>query len=661
VEVLVDPIIEVLQESRVREVRVAKDENERLLLWKGRKSAAAAIGQISPEYLLQDAVVPRTKLPQIMKFIEALSPQYGLRIANLFHAGDGNLHPLILYDSRNKGELDKAEEMAAEIIKACIEMGGSLSGEHGVGLEKRDFMPLMYTNDDLEAMLKVKKVFDPDGLLNPGKIFPKARSLQPSAFRPRSPSPGFSEEVLVQRVSDLIGREHVVAGQGAEAFAVDGKAPKAVVFPGSVEEISALMRFASAEHLTVIPWGNGTKRAFGGIPERVDLVLALSRLNGVVDYEPKDLTATFQAGIGLKEAQAALAPNNQCIPLDPPSADLATIGGILATNSSGPRRLRYGTSRDLVLAIRVVHADGVVTKGGAKVVKNVAGYDMNKLYIGSLGTLGVIVEATFRLYPMPTVEKTYLAPFASIDLAQGVAARILDAPLVPSAVELLNPEASRRVAEQIGLPWPKGNYGLAVVFGSISSKAVEAQLEAVKRFCFEISHAKWETSKGHVLDGQVHETFWRALRDFTLADSGIQISPISNPHSPTLNEVVLKASVLLVKVAEAVRLGEEVAGKHGLGLGVTSSAGSGIIRYYLPGDTASPERFQPGVAEAVNRLRSFAQEAEGSLVVLKAPPEVKNRVEVWGEVGKSLALMEGLKEQFDPKRILNPGRFVGGI
>ncbi len=175
VEALVDPIIEVFKENHVGEVRIAKDEDERLLLWKGRKAAFAAMGQISPEYYVQDSVIPRTKLPAIMKYIGELSEKYGLRVANVFHAGDGNLHPLVLYDSRNEGELQKAEQMGAEIIKACVDVGGSLTGEHGIGLEKRDFMPLMYNDDDLEAMRKVKKIFDPEGRLNPGKIFPTSK------------------------------------------------------------------------------------------------------------------------------------------------------------------------------------------------------------------------------------------------------------------------------------------------------------------------------------------------------------------------------------------------------------------------------------------------------------------------------------------------------
>ena len=450
-----------------------------------------------------------------------------------------------------------------------------------------------------------------------------------------------SEGALVQRLSDLVGREHVVAGSGASRYVVDGKAPQAVVFPGSVEEVSTIMALASAEGVKVVPWGSGTKMALGGIPERVDLVVVLSRLNGVVDYEPADVTATFRAGSLLKEAQAVLGGNGQFIALDPPYADLATLGGIVATNSSGPRRLRYGASRDLVIAIRVVHAGGKVTKGGAKVVKNVTGYDMNKLYIGSLGTLGIIVEVTFRVHPVPAVEKTCLAPFASLDAARRVVAGVLESPLVPFALELLNPEAFRQVAAEAALPSPKGSYGLAVAIGSVRPEAVDAQLLTVKRLCHEAG-----SPEEHTLDGRVHDAFWRATRDFALGDG---------------REAVLKASVLLTKVTEGVKLGEEVAAKQGLPLGVVSEAGSGIVRYHLAGEAASPERFHQGVAEAVTRLRTFAQEAEGNLVILKAPPEVKSRVDVWGLPAKALGFMQRPKTEFDPQKILNPGRFVGGI
>ncbi len=176
VDALVEPIVAVGRSNHMRDVRVARDDAERARLWKGRKAAFAAMGRISPEYYVQDGVIPRTKLLKILGEIEALSGKYGLRVANVFHAGDGNLHPLILYDNRIEGQARQAEEMGAEIMRACIAVGGSITGEHGVGFEKRDFMPLMYSPADLAAMQRVKAVWNPEGLLNPGKIFPTAKS-----------------------------------------------------------------------------------------------------------------------------------------------------------------------------------------------------------------------------------------------------------------------------------------------------------------------------------------------------------------------------------------------------------------------------------------------------------------------------------------------------
>jgi glycolate oxidase len=176
VQALVEPIGAVARLHRVREVRIARDEAERARLWKGRKAAFAAMGQISPEYYVQDGVIPRTQLLKILGEIEALGAKYGLRVANVFHAGDGNLHPLILYDNRIEGQAAKAEALGAEIMRSCIAVGGSITGEHGVGFEKKDFMPLMYGPADLAAMQRLKAVWNPEGLLNPGKIFPTAKS-----------------------------------------------------------------------------------------------------------------------------------------------------------------------------------------------------------------------------------------------------------------------------------------------------------------------------------------------------------------------------------------------------------------------------------------------------------------------------------------------------
>jgi glycolate oxidase len=166
----------ICQRNGAREVRVAKDDMERQLLWKGRKGAFGAMGALAPNYYVQDGVVPRSKLPEIMKRIAAISKQFNLRIANVFHAGDGNLHPNILFDMRTQGELDRVIEAGAATLRACVELGGSITGEHGVGIEKKAYIGLLFNEADLEAMKRVRRAFDPDNRFNPGKLFPTPAS-----------------------------------------------------------------------------------------------------------------------------------------------------------------------------------------------------------------------------------------------------------------------------------------------------------------------------------------------------------------------------------------------------------------------------------------------------------------------------------------------------
>ncbi|HWP47553.1 MAG TPA: FAD-linked oxidase C-terminal domain-containing protein [Candidatus Limnocylindrales bacterium] len=180
-EELADQIIQVCKENRVREVRVARSEEERAIIWKGRKGAFSAIGRLSPTYYTQDGVIPRTRLPEVLRKIAEISQKYGLRIPNVFHAGDGNLHPLILFDLRDKKQVEKALEAGREILKVCVDVGGSITGEHGIGVEKNNYMPWIFTPEDLEAMRRVKTVFNPDNLLNPGKVFPTSKGCSAEA------------------------------------------------------------------------------------------------------------------------------------------------------------------------------------------------------------------------------------------------------------------------------------------------------------------------------------------------------------------------------------------------------------------------------------------------------------------------------------------------
>lgn len=441
---------------------------------------------------------------------------------------------------------------------------------------------------------------------------------------------------LAKTLEDIVGADHLLADREAHPYAVDGVQPSTAVFPGGVEELSAVLAACSRAGAVVVPWGGGVHMGLGGVPKKVDVVLGLGRLDRVLDHEPGDMTSTVQAGMVLSDYQAHLARHGQLLGLDPPGGARATIGGILAANASGPRRLRYGTARDLLIGVRVVHADGTVTKGGAKVVKNVTGYDMNKLYIGSLGTLGVIVEATFRLYPIPACERTLVAAFPTARKAREIVAGILDSPLVPSALELLSETAAREVGRRLGVASEMRGVVLAVAVAS-APEVVEAQIRAVQGMA-------GEADEHEVLEGQAHEGFWAAVRDF---DSGYG------------SAVVLKAGVLLDKVADIMEYGERLAAQHGLHVAVISEAGTGILRYYFRGGDGADGMTR--LAKVVDPLRAFAVEAKGSLAVLQAPPEVKALVNVWGPAGKGFALMQGLKEQFDPGHILSPGRFLGGL
>jgi glycolate oxidase len=175
VEAQFDDVRRLCEDNGAFEIRIAADDVERALFWKGRKSAFAAVGRISPDYIVQDGVIPRTALPEVLRRIGEVSAAHGVRVANVFHAGDGNLHPLVLFDDGVAGEADRAETVSGAIIDLCIEYGGSITGEHGVGMDKAKYMPRMFTDADLDTMQLVRCAFDPDGLANPGKVFPTPR------------------------------------------------------------------------------------------------------------------------------------------------------------------------------------------------------------------------------------------------------------------------------------------------------------------------------------------------------------------------------------------------------------------------------------------------------------------------------------------------------
>src|SRR5262249_19957438 len=228
---------------------------------------------------------------------------------------------------------------------------------------------------------------------------------------------------------------------------------------------------------SVIPRGGGTRMTLGFPPRAADLVVQTEKLHEVVEYEPADLTVTVQAGMRLSELQERLRAEGQMLALDPAAADRATIGGLIAANASGPLRFMYGTARDLVIGTRVVNADGIVSKAGGRVVKNVAGYDLNKLYVGSLGTVGVIAELSFKLHPLPQAQGALLATFSSADDAASAVSALVRSPLGLAAIELLDAGAADGLPGGVSLD---GDDVVLIVAATGFERAVVRQLGDVR-------------------------------------------------------------------------------------------------------------------------------------------------------------------------------------
>lgn len=421
---------------------------------------------------------------------------------------------------------------------------------------------------------------------------------------------------------EIVGAAHLIAGEAAAPFAVDGRAPRWVAGPGSIEEVARCLALAAEARLAVAPTGRGARLHWGNPPRTLDLVLSLRRLDRILAHEPADLTMSVEAGVTLDAVNAFLRPQRQLLPLDPPRPGDSTVGGIVATAASGPYRARYGTIRDLLLGVTVVQADGRVVKGGGRVVKNVTGYDMPKLYVGALGTLGVVVAAHLRLHPAPVVEETWLHGFPGLEAALDAGLAVMDAPLVPSRIELLD-RGALAAAGQASPP----EAGLAVTVGSVP-EAVRAQGERVAALCRQ--------SGGAALPVAAPEEWWRGVSELT--------------WPPEARSLVLRIGSRQADVVKALRGVEAIVGEALRR--TTAEVANGVLHVLAAAGDESAR---------LARIRDGLAPLGATCVVEHAPPDVKLFLDPWGDVGPALDLMRRLKGELDPRGILNPGRFVGGI
>ncbi len=414
---------------------------------------------------------------------------------------------------------------------------------------------------------------------------------------------------------------------------VAGVMPDWVASPATSEEASALLAAATEHDLAVVPRGSGTAVGWGPPPRRCDLVIDTLRLDQVLEHAAGDLVVRAAAGVTLARLAGVLAAAGQQLAVDAPPgggrrAASPTVGGLLATGAAGPRRLRYGTPRDLVIGVTVVRPDGTVTKSGGKVVKNVAGYDLGKLYAGSCGTLGLITEAIFRLHPLPAAAAYVIAGYADPAAAAEAAAAAAGSDLAPSAVEIDRPAL-------------RGLIRLGVLLegdpGGVAERA--AQMRDV-------------LGAGTATAAEPPD-WWGASR---VAGPG--------PGEPILIRVSFW-SAALPGVLAAV---DDAAGPAGLDPALGGSPAAGVLHLTLPA-TAPPgavAEFLAGLRAALaGNLTPGAPGREGppsraSAVVLTAPAAVRDSVDMWGPV-PALSLMRAIKDRFDPGHLMAPGRFAGGI
>jgi glycolate oxidase FAD binding subunit len=416
--------------------------------------------------------------------------------------------------------------------------------------------------------------------------------------------------IPVDELQSIVGADNV--REATPEDAVDGVEPSFVVEAGSVEETSELMKLASREGLVVSPRGGGTKMHLGDPPASLDLIVSTARMNEIIEHVPGDQVVRVQAGIRLQDLQEQLSGSDQMLAIDPPEKG-ATIGGIIAANASGPRRYRYGTIRDLIIGITVVLHDGTVAKAGSKVVKNVAGYDLSKLFTGSLGTLGIIVTANFRLHPIPQVSRTVAVEVESREAAAGAAQAMMHTQVEPTAVELRYGEDARL---------------LTVLLESIPA-GVEEKVEAATFLLNPF---------GEVRTLSDEETGYR------------------DPSTAAEDEAVIKLSAPPADLADVLGTVLGAAERKGLDQPrITGHAASGVT---FVGFSGGDEDARAGFVE---ELREIWLHRGGSVTLQKAPLSLKRRVGAWDQGGDYLGLIRRVKEKFDPRGGMNPGRFVGGV
>ncbi len=452
---------------------------------------------------------------------------------------------------------------------------------------------------------------------------------------------------MADELSEIVPQGALLSSERSDEYAIDSIAPIAVVAPEDRGQVAEVMQWAARNGVAVFPRGGGTKLALGNIPENAGLALDLSRLNQVIDYQPGDMTVTVEAGIPLEALQRELAAARQFVPLESPAPSRSTVGGALSVGSVGAMAHAYGPPRDWLIGISVVGADGVETKAGGRVVKNVTGYDLNKLYTGSLGTLGVIVEASFKVSPLQPEERLVAAPFGSMEDAVSAGRELLDIPAGPMSYGAVTGGLARRLFSSPALmesgeaplgqePRERMN-GLGLCFFSGRAGAIRRRVAETSAALLQAG-ADGAAQVGR--EGEAAVRHWVAglcWEDDILPALALKLSA-SRREIPSLAAACLSIRLPDTDTEALV------------------DPGFGTVRVFFLGDPEDADALK-----AIGDVRRAAQRHSATAVVEVCNPSLKTQIDVWGEEQGSMAIMRRIKEQFDPQRLLNRGRFIGRL
>jgi glycolate oxidase FAD binding subunit len=426
----------------------------------------------------------------------------------------------------------------------------------------------------------------------------------------------------------LVGAENVCEESAPlTAFAVDGVRPEVWVVPGNVEEVAAIVRIANEQKLTLTVAGGFSHQSMGNVPTSVDILLRMDRLNHVLHFDPGDLTIGAESGCKVGDIQKKVFADSLMLPLEPTKAQQGTVGGALATASAGPLKHGFGGAREYCIGVSFVTGDGRVAKAGGRVVKNVAGYDLMKLMIGSQGTLGVITSANFKLFPAPKQTRTFVAEFESCEAALRYRDFVQRSPLTPMCLELISSRAHSYLDGSDEERW-------AIAVRGAGSDAVLA------RFRKELG-----ANVLRELEGQDESRFWLALQDF----SGTVQKRHQNAMSMTLH-------VVPAELGSVLKSAEQCGVEQNMLFACIGRAGvASMTAVFVPLSVDPPSVMQ--YATAIGDLRK-RMPRDSAAIVTRCPREAKAYFSVWGETSSDVEAMRAVKRALDPNGILNRGRFL---